>query len=112
DETRLKTSSLESSKNFSIVPKGCLLKPQLDFELQKLFQINKRLDELNKTKNKLKETLISYDLYKQVLKTFNLQLVQEIIKGYEFNAGYGMSTIRIQKKERDLTKDVINWNAS
>lgn len=112
DNFTLKITPLESSKKFSIVPKGCLSKSQIEFELQKLKQVNKRLEELNNIKSNLKKNLVSYSTYKFVLKTFNLELVDRIIKGYEFNAGYGISTIRIQKKERDLTKDVINWNAS
>jgi len=105
-------SSLESKIPFYILPLDGLSKPELLVEVEKLAGLNKKLDNLNNQITKEETNLISYKLYKFIISTFNKELVNEIIKGYEFNAGYGISTIRIQKKKRDLTRDVINWGAS
>lgn len=112
DGVTVKLSQPQIVKTFALVPKGTLSKSEIAFELEKLVLVNRKLLVININKKKFEDAIIEYDLYRYILKRFNLAIVDEIIKGYEFNAGYGIATIRIQKKERDLTRDVVNWNVT
>jgi chaperonin cofactor prefoldin len=69
-------------------------------------KIDERLDEL-------KKQLISSSDFINILSTFNLTIVDEILKGYVFNLGYGLSYIRIKRKDVSTRKHKkVDWGES
>jgi len=106
---KLKISSLESSVQFFRVPKDGLSKSKLLVELKKLIELNKLIDKRDKKLNKLKNEIISYKIYKDVISIFNKSLIDEILKGEHINLGFGVGTIKIKKRKRDLSRPVIDW---
>lgn len=53
---------------------------------------------------------ITWEKYKEILKLFNTSMMSKIIdEGYIFKIPYRLGTIRIKKREADLTRLKANW---
>ena len=54
---------------------------------------------------------MSYRVYKELIRGFNLSILETIIDGDNYNFGFGLSSIRIKRVKRKNNK-VVNWGES
>lgn len=78
-----------------------------------LVNIKKDIVKLEEKEIIYKSYLVKKQDFNKVIFSFNLKVLDEILKGYVFNLGYSLSTIRIKKLDVSLRKKKkINWGES
>lgn len=112
---KIQVSELEEIVNFD-EPKEGIIKVKddkiLNTLLNKLCFINCSLNEKYKIREKCEDYLISIEIYKYVIKTFNKRIVEKILEGYKFNLGANLGFIAIKRLKRNHNRLSINWGAS
>lgn len=76
-------------------------------------EINKKLNKSIKDLKAYKCKLLDWKTFKNCLELINKKISNEILKGYSFNFGSGISKIRIKKHfTTEKSKKRIDWKAS
>lgn len=85
-----------------------------------LVESNKRIAKLTAKREKIKDVVVCYEIFKEVIRMYNKAKVNLLItKGYTWNLGNGLGNINIALKEIPVVvnddgyiKQRINWPAS
>lgn len=78
-----------------------------------IIEIKRQTLKIEERLQELQNQIISSSDFISILSTFNLSVVSEILKGYVFNIGYGLSHIRIKRKDVSTRKHKkIDWGES
>ena len=82
-------------------------------------QIRTKCRKIEFKLNKYQKAIVRKDIYKAVIRSFNLKLIQSMIEGYKFAPGFNCGTFQIVKRKRKFKSNAagvilnnINWGES
>ena len=75
-----------------------------------ILEVNKNIKDKEAKVLFLQNNSLAYVVYKQIIDSFNVRIIDKILEGYSFTMGYGLSDLKIRKKKR--TKANIDWGKS
>jgi len=55
---------------------------------------------------------LSYEMYREIICSFNMTVMDQILDGRELDMGKGLSRLSIMRIERDFKRPTIDWGNS